>query len=332
MNADSTRTSRSGRTGQDGVALFTGLATGEKQAYRVNVPYQGAKYSSTPFRLSPRGGYQVEIQRLPVTRDPRMLVLYVGATSVELKDDRIHVVQQSRIMDVGNQTYVFADPGALVKLPQGFMAVQLQESMTDQHIAESPEGLRIKGSVPPGEVTLPWGFDIPLHGSEAQFAIDIPWPTFAYRVIADAPAGLTLAVEGMPEPIEHGDAGRKYLVTEMQRKIGDEPFQRLDITLRGIPGPGPGRWIAALLALFTVGIGIVLALRSPAAAAPTRGDFDARRAELLDRARVIEERYTAGEIGPEFHEEQLRILTDELAALLYEEQQQTRGKPKLTPA
>jgi hypothetical protein len=325
MGSDNTRSSRTGRTGADGVALFTGVATGEKQAYRVNVPYQGAKYSSTPFRMSPRGGYQVEILRLPVTRDPRMLVLYIGATSVELKDDRIHVVQQSRLWNVGSQTYVFPDEGDLVKLPQGFMAVQKQESMADQHIKETADGLRVTGSVPPGEATLLWGFDLPLEGTEASFTVDIPWPTFAYRVISDAPAGMSLAVAGMPQPLEHGDAGRKYLVTEMQRKIGDEPFRRLEITLRGIPGPGPGRWIAALISLFTIGIGIALARRAPPAPALAREDFGVRRAELLDRARDLEARHKAGDIGPQFHEEQLRAISEELAALLYEENEQTRA-------
>lgn len=332
MGADSTRTSRSARTGADGVARFTGLAGGERQAYRVNVPYQGAKYSSTPFRLSPSGGYQVEIQRLPVTRDARLIVLYVGATSVELKDDRLHVVQQSRLWNVGSQTYVFPDEGVLVPLPHGFMAVQIQESMTDQHVKETKDGLRITGSIPPGEATLLWGFDLPSSGTEAHLSLDIPWTTFAYRVITDAPTGLSLSVQGMPEAMLHGDAGRKFLVTEMQRKIGDEPFKRLDISLRGIPGPGPGRWIAVLVALFLVGFGIVLSRTKPAVtSAPQSAEtFAALRDDLLDRVRALEQQQRAGEIGPEYHAEQLHALKDELAALLYEESELKRALTQRT--
>ena len=79
----------------------------------MNVPYQGAKYSSNPFRLPPRGGYDVTIRRLPTTRDEKLVVLYVGATSVELKDDRVHVVQQVRLFNLGGATYDLSGGGVL---------------------------------------------------------------------------------------------------------------------------------------------------------------------------------------------------------------------------
>jgi hypothetical protein len=300
---------------------ISGLATGERQAYRVNVPYQGAKYSSTPFRLPPRGGYEVEIRRLPVTHDDRMVVLYLGATSLELKDDRIKVVQEAQLLNIGAETYAFPESGTLVRLPKGFTAMQTQESMTDQHAVEAPhEGLRVHGSLPPGEATMLWGFDLPLAGSGASFAIDLPWITFAYRVICDAPSGMTLAVEGMPEPQLHTDAGRRFLVTETQRKVGDPPFRRLQISLRGMPGPGPERWIAAALAMLALLSGIVLARRGRRAdSSVTSANIEARSAELIERARELHAQREAGEIGPEYHGEQWNALTDELAALLFEQ-------------
>lgn len=320
MLADGTRESKDARTDAVGIATFSGLTTGERQAYRVNVPYQGAKYSSNPFRLPPRGGYDVEIRRLETTRDPKLIVLYVGATSVELKDDRIHVVQQSRLLNLTDKAYVFPEEGALVRLPDGFKAVQVQETMTDQRVVESEEGLRVRGSILPGEVTLLWGFDLPLSGTEARFAIDLPWLTFAYRVIADAPEGLSLSVEDMPAPILHADAGRRFLITEVQRKIGDPPFQRLDIALDGIPGPGPGRFIASALALALVIGGVALARRpAPAHTAVSAGtDFEARKQALLDSARQLDALRAAGEIGPQYHEEQMSSIADELAALLFD--------------
>jgi hypothetical protein len=327
MSADSKRTSQDGRTGADGYATFAGMPVGEKQAYRVNVPYQGAKYSSTPFRLPPRGGYEVQIRRLPVTHDERMVVLYVGATSIELKDDRLKIVQQVQLLNLGSATYVFPEAGTLVRLPKGFMAVQTQDSMTDQHVSEAAgEGVRVKGSLPPGDATILWGFDLPITSSEASFTAGLPWLTFAYRVISDAPPGMTLQVDGMPEPIAHSDAGRHFLVTELQRKVGDTPFASLHVTLRGMPGPGPGRWIAALLAVATVGVGVFGVRRGkrvqPAAAADD--GFAALKADVIARAQSLAEQHEAGEIGPEYHSEQLAELEAELAALLYEQAQQKR--------
>jgi hypothetical protein len=331
MASDSTHTTRSARTSANGIVELTGLASGERQAYRVNVPYQGAKYSSTPFRLPQRGGYEVEIRRLPVTRDDRMVVLYLGATSIELKDDRIKIVQEAQLLNIGAETYVFPESGTLVRLPQGFTAVQTQESMGDQHAVEAPhEGLRLHGSLPPGEATMLWGFDLPLAGSQASFGIDLPWVTFAYRVLSDAPSGMTLQVDGMPEPQLHTDAGRRFLVTETQRKVGDPPFRRLQISLRGMPGPGPERWIAAALAMLVLFSGVTLARRGQRAdVAVASTDIDARRAELIERARQLHTLRETGEIGPEYHGEQWSALTDDLAALLFEQAELKRApKPQ----
>lgn len=321
MAADSKRTSQEARTAADGTVTFSGLSVGDGQAYRVNVPYQGAKYSSTPFRLPAQGGYRVEIRRLPVTHDERMVVLYVGATSIELKDDRVKVVQQARLFNLGGATYVFPTAGKLVRLPTGFMAMQSQEVMTDQRIVEKKgEGLLVQGSLPPGEVTLLWGFDLPLSGTEARFTLDMPWLTFAYRVIADAPSGMTLSVSGMPEPVSHLDAGRKFLVTELQRKIGDPPFERLDIVLRGIPGPGPGRIIAAVLAVLGIAAGFVVAKRSiPSRAIADGRNWEAQKAALLDRARTLRAQHQRGEIGPETYAQESAALVDGMATVLLEQ-------------
>jgi hypothetical protein len=138
----------------------------------------------------------------------------------------------------------------------------------------------------------------------------------------------------MPEPMLHTEGGRRFLVAETQRKVGDEPFKRLVLALHGIPGPGPGRWIAALFALLAVVGGVVLARRSahaPSALEPDHA-LAARRAELLARAREIAAQHAAGETGPQYHAEQIALLTDELAAVLFEEAEQTRVSSAVSPA
>ena len=333
MNSDSSRASRAAKTGLDGRATFAGLASGEKQAYRVNVPNQGAKYSSTPFRLPPKGGYAVQIRRLPVTRDERMVVLYMGATSVELKDDRIKVVQQAKLLNLGGATYVFPEAGTLMRLPKGFMAVQTQESMTDQHVTKARRGPAREGFAATGRSHDAVGVRPAATRFRNHFTIDVPWLIFAYRVITDAPPGMTLEVDGMPEPIVHSDAGRHFLVTEIQRKVGDEPFRRLHITLRGIPGPGPERWFAAALALFVIAAGVRNALRPKSARREpeSASDFEARKRELLEHARELRALHDAGEIGPEYHMQQMTELESELAELLFE-QAAHKGPARGVPA
>ncbi len=329
MSGDGSREEKKLISAADGYATFSGLEAGTNKAYRASIEHDGAKYAANPFRLPPRGGHHITIRRLPVTRDDRMLVLYVGAASVELKDDRIKVVQQARLLNIGRETYVFPDEGTLVTLPKGFIAFQTQESMTDQRMTEeSGKGARVKGSVPPGETTLMWGFDMPMEGTDATFAVDIPWRTFAYRVVSDAPDGLSLKVADMPEAQLHTDQGRRFLVTSVQRKVGEEPFRRLEITLTGIPGPGPARWIAALLSLFAVIGGFVLARRPPerAASVEASADHAARKKALLARGKALEAERESNAIGPEYFAEQRKQLEEELAELLFVEAKLAKKK------
>jgi hypothetical protein len=136
MTSQSTRSTTDAKTSAQGEHVFEKLATGDGQAYRANLLVEGAKYSSTPFRLPVEQGYDVLIRRLPTTRDLHELVLYVGATSIELRDERLKVVQQARLINIGSKTIVFPEGGQLIKLPKDYKAFQAEELMTDQHLRE----------------------------------------------------------------------------------------------------------------------------------------------------------------------------------------------------
>jgi hypothetical protein len=322
MAQETGRTSVTGRTGGDGSYVFEKLATGDRQAYRVNVLYQGAKYSSMPFRLPVDRGYEVVIRRLETTRDGRDLVLYIGATSIELKDERLKVVQQARLINIGAKTYVFPENGQLVPLPADALAFQSEDVMTDQHLREDKgKGVRISGSIPPGEATLSWGFDVPRAESNADFAFALPWVTFAYRVLADAAPGMKMTVDGLPAPELHEDNGRKFYVTEVVKRVGEEPLRAVNIHLRGIPGPGPLRFVAVGLALMVLAIGVFISRRAglPSRSAPSLQALAQQRERLLARAAELETERARGEIGPDFHASALGQLEDELAAVLYEQ-------------
>ncbi len=322
MNRDNTRTTADAKASGAGEHTFAKLATGDGQAYRVNVMHDGAKFSSMPFRLPTDQGFDVTIRQLQTTRDPRELVLYVGATSIELRDERLKIVQQARLINIGSKAFVFPEEGQLVKLPQGFTAFQSEELMTDQRMTSSEgEGFKIRGSVPPGEITLTWGFDVPTSGTEMEFSFELPWTTFAYRVLADAAPGMSIAVEDMPEPVLHEENGRRFWVSEIMKRVGEPPLRLVKVHVRGIPGPGPLRIIATIAAILVLIAGAMIARRRPPApiVVTTTEEFERRKAELVARAKSLAAERERGEIGPEFHAEQLAEIEEQLAALLYEQ-------------
>jgi hypothetical protein len=124
----------------------------------------------------------------------------------------------------------------------------------------------------------------------------------------------------MPEPWLHTDQGRRFLVTETQRRAGDPPLRRVQIALRGIPGQGNARWFAAATALGLLIAGAALSMRKRDSEIVRAGtDFEAHKAELLRRARAAQAQHQAGETGPEYYSEQIAALTEELAELLFEQ-------------
>ena len=306
-----------GTTGADGIHVFTGLATGSAQAYRVNVEREGASTSSTPFRLEVDRGQDVRVTLLPTTHDARVLLQFLGVTAIELKPGRVHVQQAAELMNMSESLYVFPERGLHVRLPEGHLAFQSADVMTDQHITPAGDGFDLTGSIPPGRVQLTWAFDLPLGGGE--LAIDQPIAfaqTYVYRVISDAADGMSLEVEGFP-PAQRFDAdGRSLLGTQSERTPQDSPLRALHIRLGGIPGPGPLRWIAVALAGLFVLLGAFLATNAKSAKAFTAEARARRKEELLDAVATLERERSEGEVGPEYHARRRRELLDELALLL----------------
>lgn len=329
MRQGGDRDAMPGTTGADGVYTFVDLPTGVGQAYRVNVPFEGATYSSTPFQLPPARGYDVRITRQPTTHDQRVLLMVIGQTFIEIHEERLHVVEEMQLSNLGEATYVFPDDGVRMHLPEGWLAFQTQPVMTDQRVEEvAAVGVAIHGSLPPGRVTLAFAYDLPITGSEMTFEIPLPIRTYIYRVIVDAPTTLHLDVEGMPRAIRFEDQGRSLLGTEIQREPGDPQLQHLRITMRGIPGPGPLRWIA-------LGIAIVLALGGAFVASRGTGTLSTseialaeRKRALLDELRELEAEYASGEVGPAFRQSRRSAIVRSLAGLLHEEDRATKVADK----
>lgn len=336
MASMGTRTEQRAKADGQGQYTFRGLATGSQQAYRVNVLYGGAKFSTTPFRLPEGSGYRARVPLKGTTPSDRLFIQLVGQTVVELRDDRLHVTQQARLANAGSDVYVLPKDGLVVELPEGFTAFQWQDQMTDQKGEEFVgKGFRLRGSFPPGTITLAWSYDVKREGSAARLAVKLPWKTYTYRVIAEAPEGLKLRVNDFPQPERVKDEGRDLFFTQLQKEPGDPLLGSLSIKLDGIPGPGPGRWIASVLAALLAAFGLSRAFTKGDDRGERRLYIEGRKQQLLAEARSTAAEHERGESGPEYFARRMDEIEIELALLLRDEERllaRSSGKAVGQPA
>jgi hypothetical protein len=303
-------------TDEKGTCSFDELLTDSKHSYRVNVPYEGARYSSTPFRLDAKRGQRVRVVRLPTTTDNRRVFQMLGRTMIEFRDDRAHINQEARLTNLGETTYVFPEGGMPIRLPDGFKAFDSAALMTDQRLSATDDGLEISGSIPPGRVNLMWTYDIPAGGTSITIQQAVPFATMEYQVISDFVDGMTMEVEGFQVARVHEGGDRRFLVAGMMRRPGDPPVDPLRIHIRGIPGGGPLPYIASAIAFILLILGIWFLFRPLDRTAIMVRVREDRRAELLDEIASLESQRRAESIGPSFYEHRRRELTDELAIVL----------------
>ncbi len=303
-------------TDAGGSCTFDALPTGESQSYRVNVPYEGAKYSTTPFRLDPTQGHVARIRRLPTTTDDQRVLQLLGRTMMEFKDDRIRVTQESRLANVGQSTYVFPKEGKLVRLPEGFLVFDSRAIMSDQRIIADDEGLRLFGSVPPGPVSLSWWYEIPVKGSRFELVQPVSFRTVEYDVLADHVPGITFEVEGFAPARIFDHRGRQIAVTKLSRKPADPPLTEVHVLMAGIPTGRTMPLVAVVLASLLVLLGVTLTVRRGDPTVVLERARSARRTELLQEAKRLEQDFARSEVGPKYHARRKQELVDELAALL----------------
>ncbi len=327
MSSSSTRTEQRARADQSGHHRFDGLATGSQQAYRVNVLYGGAKFSTPPFRLPDNAGYRVRVPLKSTTRNDQLFLQLVGQTIVELRDDRLHVTQQARLANAGKDIYVLPGDGIVIPLPPGHTAFQWQDQMTDQKgETVDGKGFRLRGSFPPGTVSLAWTYDLPRDGSSARIPVNLPWKTYSYRLISEAPDGLSLHANDFPEAERIKNEGRWLLYTEIQKQPGDPHLGPFTIKIDGIPGPGPGRWIAVGLALLLALFGLSQALSRTDDTGERRLFIAKRKEQLFAEARAADAEHARGESGPEYLARRMQEIETELALLLRDEEALSAGR------
>jgi hypothetical protein len=301
----------------NGVVAFGNLSSGSGIAYRVSVVTDGATFWASPFSLPQDKGIRVQLHVYPVTHDIQTaLVVTQVILYAEMKDDRVQVEQAITFYNLGRTAWVPDD--LVLGLPEGFTALNSQQAMGGEGIDPvEKRGAKIRGTFGPGQHTVDFRWQLPYSGaSEVSFDETLPPNVAVARAMAAASQGMKLVVSGFPEAQARSDAqGERILVTERQIRREDTPLTKIHFELRDIPTPGPGKWIATLLASLGVlaGVGYALVSRKGIGAPAASTEH---RTRLLANLEELERARATGDIGPKTYERARRELVDAIARTL----------------
>ncbi len=314
------RTEKFAQADATGSVRFSDLQRGSDHAYRVTVQAGSASYQTSPFNLRQDMGQHVVLHVYPATPDiEKAQVGMRGYMYIETRDDVFQFECLFTVFNVGQVTWVPKD--LVLQLPKGFKAFKAQESMTDVHFeVVDGVGARFKGTFSPGQQQASFRFQVPKSDEEsASFRMTVPPHVAEMRVIAEASAAMNLEVEGFQRPVATANQnGQRVLVSVKQLVRRDEELRDFVATLSGIPTPGPGRWVAVLVAL-AMAVGGVFAARGAFDDAGGGRDVTAdkkRAREILLRELVaLEGARNAQKIGPRTYEQSRLRLIDAIARL-----------------
>ncbi len=331
------------RTGADGLARFEGLERGTRVAYRVTTEHEGAKFGADPFQLPPNRGYQVQLVRLDVSNEPRAILVTEARAEIGFQDDRIVLVQRFSLVNISTLGLEDGAPrpvtwvprgGIEFSLPQGYSAFRTDEQamgMTDLHIEERNSRVRVTGSLPPTDprnpVQIVWQSRVKFDQRDVPIELTFPdLPVLAATIVAQAPAGMTLEVEGMPAAEERNANGQRILITGRQRGSRSDPnIGGLRIRLRNIPAThGPERDASAALAIAIAVAAVAAGARRARSGQKSRvelqrarreEDLREERAKIVDEIRTLAREHARGDVGPETFRRQRAELSSALAAV-----------------
>lgn len=314
------RSERFARTDADGRVRFEKLSIGGGYSYRITLKSGPAEYSSFPISLPESSGHRVRLHVFPVSQN--VDEAYVGLRGIiylETRDDVFQFQVMMRVVNLGAVTWVPRDVG--IPLPSGFKAFSADRSMTDVRFeAEEGRGVKLLGTFTPGQHDVSFRFQMPkARDPHASFELGLLPHVFEMRVIAAASPTMKLDVVGFEEPrVDQTQNGQRVLVTR-RRFNAKEGISSFTIHLAGLPVPGPGRWIAALLAaaLAATGFGAARGYLSFDAPGKLKRDEEliAARELLLSELVVVERARKAGDLGPRAHSDARKALVAALARL-----------------
>ena len=312
---------------ENGITRFENLERGGGIAYRISIPWSGgegdtATYAAPPFQLDLHHGQRVRVHVYPVTSHIEdALVGMQGIVYLELKDDVVQIDELFEVFNLGATTWVPSN--VVLELPRGFKAFNAQRDMSDVGFDAVPDrGAKMRGTFGPGQHQIQFRYQIPYEGGDsAKIGLSLPPRLIRMKVIAEASKTMTLRVDDFPSAESAANQrGTRVLLTERQARPGDQPLNRLAITLDNIPTEGSAKWVTAGITAATLALGIYLAREQE----KTKGssshvgekDTERARARLVAEIAALDTAAKAGEIGPQAHARIRQALIDSLARVM----------------
>jgi hypothetical protein len=314
------RSEKFARTDGSGRVRFEGLSIGNGYSYRVTLKSGAAEYSTTPLNLPEDSGYRVRLHVYPVTHDVSQTYIGLrGIIFIETRDDIFQFQVMMRVLNLGAVTWVPRDVS--VSLPRGFKAFGAEKGMTDTRFeVDEGRGAKLLGTFTPGQHEVSFRFQVPkVRDPSASFELGLLPHVYEMRVIAAASPTMKLDVSGFEEPrVDQTQNGQRVLVT---RRLfnAKEQVSSFSVHLSGLPVPGPGRWIAAVIAALLAASGFgaargYLNFDAPGKLKPDE-ELVVARELILKELVLVERARQAGDLGPRAHTDARRALIDALARL-----------------
>lgn len=314
------RSRRAGEADGSGRIRWDGLAVGANVSYRVQTSRGGASYAAAPFALSDTAGKRVRLHAYEVSSSlDDVLVGAQALVFVTLREDALVVEHLFSYFNVGRVAWT--PEGAAVRLPEGYKAFNKPDSMDDFTFEEDAGSGKaaMRGTLEPGRHEATFRYQVPLSGDERQtIKIELPPRVAQARVAAEASPSMSLSVEGFPEPERNQNRdGKRVLITERQATRMDGGVGTLEITLSGLPTPGPGRWIAVGLGLGAIGAAALYIgrRRGRGMSEEERTELEEAERALLDEIVELERARARGDVGPESYERLRAALVASLARI-----------------
>jgi hypothetical protein len=316
------RTEQRAKTDDAGLATFSGLTASSDFSYRLTTKSGPAEYASDPIQLKPDMGMSVLLHVYPVTRDiNEASVGSRGFIYVETRADVFQFEVLFRVFNMGMVTWVPSDD-VVMGLPAGFKAFKAGESMSDVRFEESPgRGAKLAGTFSPGQHNVSFRFQLPRdEESSASFRFGLPPHTAEIRFIAEAAPSMELDIDGFEKPqIDVNQNGQRVVVTRHVSQRGQPPLKSFNVVLSGIPTPGSGRWIAALIAASLAALGFAAyrgKIGRETLVELQERDADRAQQVLLDELVELTRAKRDERIGPTTFESARRTLVEALARIL----------------
>jgi hypothetical protein len=317
------------KTDGEGFFRFEGLRVGTGISYTVKVKRGAATFVSSPFGLKDVAGVRVLLHAYEPVSDLATAAFVIEAVvMLEIKEDSFSVSHRLRTLNVGRKAFVAS--GVSMTLPPDYKAFNNEEAAGDAKMIERDGQAVLVGTFPPGQNEVFYRYQVPLSG-DAEQRLQLPMPPRVVHttVLIGAGKKMDLKVAGFPEAQPaRWQNGQRVLRTSkepdfrqgLQGLLSNSANGSLDVTVSGIPTPGPVRWIALLvtaLAMLGGGSQLVKTRRNPRTFRDEqREDLLEARETLLGELAALERARREGDVGPKSYVRLRAALLDAFARIM----------------